>query len=121
MPEAPPVVPRTPLAHHSYYKWLLHLEGISASSRLSQLFLTNSVVLLQQQPFIEYFYRSLRAWTHYVPFWNGSSPSGMGDVYGVVEALRRREAEQPETLQAIVRAAQGFATSEALRSDVPDD
>ncbi|PNH09233.1 O-glucosyltransferase rumi, partial [Tetrabaena socialis] len=104
-----PLAKRTPIAEHSYYKWLLHMEGISASSRLSQLMLVNSVILFQRQPFIEYFYRSLQPNVHYVPFWNATDKDGMDDVYNVVRGLRQKDLEDPDWVQGIVRAAQGFA------------
>ncbi|PNH10317.1 Protein O-glucosyltransferase 1 [Tetrabaena socialis] len=106
--KVPPVVPITPVSEHSQYKWLLHLEGITASSRLSQLFLTNSVVLFQQQPFVEYFYRSLKPNVHYVPFWM-TTPAGIADVYDVVGRLRRLDRDEPAATQRIVREAQMFA------------
>jgi hypothetical protein len=43
------------------YKYLLHLEGFSASSRMGQLLHTNSLVLrAKESRVIEYYYRSLR-------------------------------------------------------------
>ncbi|GLI69708.1 hypothetical protein VaNZ11_014215 [Volvox africanus] len=108
-----PVLNRVPFANHTYYKWLLHIEGITASSRLGQLFYTNSLVIAQRSPFLEYFYRSLRPWTHYVPFWNATArdgtPLGMDDVYGTLEELRHIDRERPEELQQIVAAANNFA------------
>ncbi|PNH11214.1 KDEL motif-containing protein 2 [Tetrabaena socialis] len=73
-----------------------------------QLMLTNSVVLFQRQPFIEYFYRSLKPWVHYIPFWNETGRD-MDDVYAVVGELRRRDAREPAAVQAIVAEAQSFA------------
>lgn len=35
MTRDPTVVPRAPMSHHAHYRWLLHLEGITASSRLA--------------------------------------------------------------------------------------
>ncbi|GIL89330.1 hypothetical protein Vretifemale_17159 [Volvox reticuliferus] len=108
-----PVVDRVPFSHHAYFKWLLHMEGITASSRLGQLFYTNSLVIAQRSPFLEYFYRSLRPWQHYVPFWNATAPDGtplgMDDVYGTLEELRRIDRERPHELQQIVAAANNFA------------
>ncbi|KXZ53893.1 hypothetical protein GPECTOR_6g811 [Gonium pectorale] len=109
--DVPPSVDRVPLANHTYYKWLLHLESYTASCRLSQLMMTNSLVLMQQMPFLEYYYRSLRPGVHYVPFWNMSSPGGINDVYDVVRQLRERDAADPEYVQAIIQRAQTFAVS----------
>ncbi|KXZ51111.1 hypothetical protein GPECTOR_14g92 [Gonium pectorale] len=104
-----PASERVPIPEHSYYKWLLHLEGITASSRLSQLMLVNSVVVMQRQPFIEYFYRSLKPNTHYVPFWNATGDWHMDDVYEVIRELRSRDLREPQDVQRIVQAAQSFA------------
>ncbi|GFR42863.1 hypothetical protein Agub_g3854 [Astrephomene gubernaculifera] len=113
VPFALPIQPRVEFGEHTRYKWLLHLEGITASNRLGQLFLANSVVLFQRSPYIEYFYRSLRPWQHYVPFWNATAadgtPLGMDDVYGTLAELRRLDREQPERLQEMVRHANNFA------------
>ncbi|KXZ47842.1 hypothetical protein GPECTOR_32g454 [Gonium pectorale] len=110
VPTAPPVVPRVPLANHSYYRWLLHVEGVTASNRLSQLLLTNSLVVSQHAstPWVEWYYRSLRPGVHFVPFWN-TTPAGADDVYDVISELRRRDAEDPSHAQRIIGAAQRFA------------
>ncbi|GFR48600.1 hypothetical protein Agub_g10504 [Astrephomene gubernaculifera] len=97
------------LPEHSRYRWLLHLEGLTASSRLSQLMLVNSVVVLQRQPFVEYFYRSLKPHVHYVPFWNATDEWFMADIYDVIGELRRWDASDPRAIQRIIREAQNFA------------
>ncbi|KAG2497132.1 hypothetical protein HYH03_004723 [Edaphochlamys debaryana] len=111
-PEPLPILDRVPMAEHAKYKYLLHLEGITYSSRLNQLMLTNSLVLLQRQPFVEYFYRSLRPGVHYVPFWNvtpNATAGRLDDIYDVIDDLRRRDHADPRDLQRIIAAAQDFA------------
>ncbi len=45
------------MKEHAMYRYLLHLDGASASYRLAHLFLINSLVLKQESRYIEYFYR----------------------------------------------------------------
>lgn len=52
-----PVLPRVDIANASNYKWLLNLDGHVAAYRLSQLLATNSLVLKQHSPWLEYYYR----------------------------------------------------------------
>ncbi|KAG2436679.1 hypothetical protein HXX76_006207 [Chlamydomonas incerta] len=52
------------------FRYVLALDGITASSRLARLLSLNSVVVKQTSPWIEWYYRSLVAGTHYVAFWN---------------------------------------------------
>ena len=47
-------------AQHALYKYLLNLDGYTASYRLAKLMHSNSVVLKEASPHIEYFYRSLK-------------------------------------------------------------
>ncbi|KAG2497138.1 hypothetical protein HYH03_004729 [Edaphochlamys debaryana] len=111
-PDALPVFERTAMSRHAKYKYLLHLEGIAYSSRLSQLMLTNSLVLFQRQPFLEWFYRSLRPGVHYVPFWNATIFANNGsllDVYDIIDDLRRRDEKDPRDLQRMITAANNFA------------
>jgi hypothetical protein len=42
---------------HALYRYLLHMDGASASYRLALLLMTNSLVLKQESRYIEYFYR----------------------------------------------------------------
>ncbi len=49
------------------YKFLLNLDGFSAAYRLGSWLLMNSVVLKEESTKIEYYYRSLRPWEHYIP------------------------------------------------------
>ncbi len=55
---------REPEAALARYKYLLHLDGHSFSSRLQHLLLTNAAVLKQQSMYVEYYYRALQPWQH---------------------------------------------------------
>ncbi|PNW73997.1 hypothetical protein CHLRE_13g581050v5 [Chlamydomonas reinhardtii] len=106
----PPVRKGMPLANHTYFKYLLHLEGHTTSFRLGMLFHTNSLVLYQNQPFLGHYTRSLRPNVHYVPFWNTTSRGmGMEDIYDVMQAVRHKDSVYPQEIQRIIRDAQQFA------------
>ncbi|KAG2452341.1 hypothetical protein HYH02_003365 [Chlamydomonas schloesseri] len=107
---SPSVQKGIPLANHTYYKYLIHLEGMTTSFRLDMLLHTNSLVLYQNQPFLAHFTRSLRPHVHYVPFWN-TTPRGQGmeDIYDVMQTLRHKDSVYPQDIQRIVREGQDFA------------
>jgi len=52
---------------HAKHKYLLHLDGSAHSTRLVKLLTLGSVVLKQDSPYMEYFYRNLRPYEHFVP------------------------------------------------------
>lgn len=52
---------------HCDYRYLINLRGVAASFRYRHLFLCRSVVLNVKSRWIEFFYRALRPWYHYVP------------------------------------------------------
>ncbi|KAG2435795.1 hypothetical protein HXX76_006991 [Chlamydomonas incerta] len=108
-----PLKGTAPLREHVKYKWLLNLEGMVAAFRLTQFMMLNSLILHQRTQYIEYFYRSLEPWKHFVPFWNATGPDGkllgMDDVYGVLDLVRRSDRENPAAIQAIIANAQTFA------------
>ncbi len=47
----------THIREHARYRYLLHLDGASSSSRLGLLMSTDSLVLKQRSPYVEYFTR----------------------------------------------------------------
>eukprot|EP00878_Enallax_costatus_P039668 GHUV01045544.1.p1 GENE.GHUV01045544.1~~GHUV01045544.1.p1 ORF type:complete len:452 (+),score=103.73 GHUV01045544.1:108-1463(+) len=67
-----PVLPKVPMTVLPDYKYLLNLDGHSAAYRLAQLLATNSLVLKQHSNMVEYYYRSLRPFHHYVPIFKAS-------------------------------------------------
>eukprot|EP00927_Polykrikos_kofoidii_P053951 TRINITY_DN48463_c0_g1_i1.p1 TRINITY_DN48463_c0_g1~~TRINITY_DN48463_c0_g1_i1.p1 ORF type:complete len:485 (-),score=52.81 TRINITY_DN48463_c0_g1_i1:33-1487(-) len=52
---------------HAAHKYLLHLDGAAHSTRLVKLLTLGCVVLKQESPYFEYFYRNLRPYEHYIP------------------------------------------------------
>lgn len=56
------------LPDHARHKYLLHLDGTTASNRLAKLLLMGSVVLKQDTVYEEYFNRFLEPHVHFVPF-----------------------------------------------------
>lgn len=55
------------IPEHGAHKYLLHLDGTSHSSRLVKLLTVGSVVLKQDSPYEEWFYRNLKPYEHFVP------------------------------------------------------
>ena len=85
------------------YKYLLHLDGHSFSNRLQSLLLSNSLVLKQQSVYTEYYYRALRPWEHYVPFYRDSAE----DILDVLPNVTRFD----DDARAIARRGQAFVHS----------
>jgi len=97
-----------PLSENARFKFLLHLEGITASSRLSKLMRINSVVLKQEGRWIEWYYRSLVEGKHYLAFWKDSA----NDVLDVLS----RHGDNDALLRNISHSAQYFASKYTGRS-----
>jgi len=91
-----------PLSENARFKFLLHLEGITASSRLSKLMRINSVVLKQEGRWIEWYYRSLVEGEHYLAFWKDNA----NDIFDVLA----RHGDNDVLLRNISRSAQQFAS-----------
>jgi len=89
------------LADHARFKYLLHLDGITASGRLSKLLRVNSPVLKQRSPWIEWYHRSLVEGVHYISFWE----SHRKDIVHILRFLKTK----PRYLQEVARRGQAFA------------
>jgi Glycosyl transferase family 90 len=59
--------PSIPADNFSDYRAILDTDGNSWSSRFGKLLCANSVVLKVEPHFVDYFYRYLQPWVHYVP------------------------------------------------------
>jgi hypothetical protein len=59
--------PKMPMENFSNYKAILDTDGNSWSSRFGQLLCTDSVILKVEPHFVDYFYRNLHPWKHYIP------------------------------------------------------
>ena len=83
------------------HKYLLQLDGHTFSNRLQALLLSNSLVLKQESEYVEYYYRALRRWEHYVPIMSTSAD----DVLDILPNLTKSD----EYAQAIAKRGQEFA------------
>lgn len=55
------------LEEHCKYKYLFNFRGVTASFRFRHLFLCNSAVFHVGDDWIEFFYRPLTPWYHFIP------------------------------------------------------
>jgi hypothetical protein len=62
------LAPRMPMLDHAKFKYLLQLDGVTASSRYMKLLLLNSVVFKQKSIWYEFFESALVPHVHYIPF-----------------------------------------------------
>ncbi|GIL80033.1 hypothetical protein Vretimale_12862 [Volvox reticuliferus] len=60
--------PYIPMTRHAMYKFLINADGHVSSSRLGYIMQTNSVILKQRSPWIEYYYRSLVPGIHVLEY-----------------------------------------------------
>jgi hypothetical protein len=79
-------MPEVSVKEHSKFRWLINLDGISASFRFGQLLHINSVVLKMKSRRIEYFYRAVENGTHYLDFWTKSKD----DIFELVPKLNEQ-------------------------------
>ena len=58
----------TSMRDHAAYKYLLHVDGATYSSRYMKLLLLNSVVFKQDSGWYEYFEQAMTPMEHFIPF-----------------------------------------------------
>ncbi|KAL4422564.1 hypothetical protein ABPG75_008761 [Micractinium tetrahymenae] len=97
-----------PASHHDHatFKYLLQLDGITASRRYGTLLSMNSLVLKQESPWSEWYYHALQPCVHHLPFWQSSEE----DVLDLLRTLRVNPANQL-TAQRIAANANAFAAA----------
>lgn len=82
------------------YRYLLHLDGQSCSSRLEQLLVLNSLVLKEESGYVAFYHHLLKEYKHYLPVWRqGQGPE---DVLDAVRWAR----EHDEAAQQVAQNAQ---------------
>ena len=91
------------LPDHARFKFLLNLEGATLSERFAKLLHTNSVVMKEDSPWIEYFYPMLKPFEHYLPIFNRSAVDAL--------ELQMEYAERQDELAAIAATSQAFAAT----------
>ncbi|KAI8462674.1 MAG: glycosyl transferase family 90-domain-containing protein [Monoraphidium minutum] len=96
-----PLLGRVPRENLTHFKYLLNLDGHSAAYRFASLLGANSLVLKQRSRHLEWFYRSVQPWRHYVPILETNRTD-------VLDRLAWAEAHEAE-VRAIVDAANRFA------------
>ncbi|KAL4424736.1 hypothetical protein ABPG77_000079 [Micractinium sp. CCAP 211/92] len=97
-----------PASHHEHaaFKYLLQLDGITASRRFGTLLSINSLVLKQESPWSEWYYPALQPCVHYLPFWQRSEE----DVLDLLSTLRSHPANEL-VAQRIAANANAFAAA----------
>ncbi|KAM7439851.1 Protein O-glucosyltransferase 1 [Porites harrisoni] len=55
------------LEDHCEYRYLFNFRGVAASFRFKHLFLCKSLVFHVGDEWLEFFYRALKPWVHYIP------------------------------------------------------
>ena len=88
-------------ADHARFKFLLSLDGATVAGRFAKLLHTNSVVLKEESPWVEYFYYSLQPGVHYLPIFSRS-------MYDLFDAVRDYSDARSE-MEAVTKAAQDFS------------
>ena len=63
-----PLLNELDMFRHSQYKYVVHLDGHSYSHRLIKLLSTNSLILKETTPDLEFYYHLLKPFVHYWPF-----------------------------------------------------
>jgi hypothetical protein len=96
--------PPMPPSNFSSYLAVLDTDGNSWSSRFGRLLCLNSVVVKVEPRYVDYFYRGLRPWVHYVPV-----------RYDLSDLLQRVEwvldPAHDDAVLEVVRAANGWCRS----------
>lgn len=87
-------------------RYLLNLDGITASRRLATLLSIDSLVLKQESRWAEWYYPALQPCVHYVPIWQRDT----SDILAVLAALNASAASQAAA-QAIAANANAFAAA----------
>ncbi|EFN52413.1 hypothetical protein CHLNCDRAFT_138890 [Chlorella variabilis] len=90
---------------HAWYKYLINLDGITASSRFATLLSINSLVLKQASPYQQWYYRAVKPCVHYLEFWRDSET----DVLDLVRTLR--QPANQAVAQRLAANAQAFAAA----------
>lgn len=103
-------VPHVPIKEHPRNKYLLSLDGCTASFRLAMLLSMNSIVIKEQSLWIEFYYRALQPGVHLAEFRN--QEGNMSDLTTQLDKLRGNDS----AAQQISRRGTEFAYSYLRRS-----
>lgn len=103
------LVKSTPFFDFFNYKYQINLDGTVAAYRFPYLMGGNSVVLKQDSPYYEHFYKSLEPGKHYIPF--------KRDLSDLREKILWAKSHDEE-VKKISRNAQNFVMENLLPKDV---
>eukprot|EP00929_Paragymnodinium_shiwhaense_P061128 TRINITY_DN30526_c0_g1_i1.p1 TRINITY_DN30526_c0_g1~~TRINITY_DN30526_c0_g1_i1.p1 ORF type:complete len:456 (+),score=93.35 TRINITY_DN30526_c0_g1_i1:95-1462(+) len=88
--KARPFAAPVSIPEHARFRYLLHLDGTAGSTRLVKLLTLGSVVLKQESPYVEYFYRYMKPYVDYVPI--ARDRCSYKNLTAAVEWLRKNDA-----------------------------
>lgn len=88
----------SPMEDFQKYSAILDMDGNSWSSRFSELLCYNSVIVKIEPEYVEYFYRDLFPWKHYIPI-----AANLSDWNETLDYLF--DPRNEETIQTIVQNA----------------
>ncbi|CAM1292733.1 KDELC1 (predicted), partial [Pycnogonum litorale] len=91
------------------YKYQINIDGTVAAYRFPYLLAGDSVVLKQDSPYYEHFYRDLRPWEHFIPF--------RRDLSDLVDRIRWVKYHDEEARNIAKRGRQ-FAQQHLMPSNV---
>jgi hypothetical protein len=75
-----PGAPRASIRQHQRYRYLIDVDGNACSwSRMYWILLSRSVLLKQESPWYQWYYKAIKPWEHYIPLKN--------DVEDVVDKI----------------------------------
>lgn len=99
-----------PVQEHLQYKYQLLIDGNScAYSRAYWQLFSNSLIFKQNSPHIQWFYKALTPYAHYIPV-----RSDFGDLLEKIQWAKEHDKEA----QRISKNAQKFAAKNLKKSDV---
>ncbi|GAX81868.1 hypothetical protein CEUSTIGMA_g9296.t1, partial [Chlamydomonas eustigma] len=102
--------PRIPMLNHARYKYLLHLDGQTCSSRLEQLLVMGSLVMKEESGYQAFYHHLMKPHVHYMPVWK----EGPEDMLEALTWALGHEEEAQEMGRRAQRLAQQYLTQEAL-------
>ncbi|XP_015760423.1 PREDICTED: KDEL motif-containing protein 1-like [Acropora digitifera] len=99
------------MSFFDFFKWKyqINIDGTVAAYRFPYLLAGDALVLKQQSPYYEHFYKELQGWHHYIPF--------KRDLSDLEEKLKWAMAND-EKAQQIAKAAQEYTRNNLLSEHV---
>ena len=96
------------------YRAVIDVDGNSWSSRMGELLCYNSVLLKVEPQFVEYFYKDLEPWEHYIPV-----KYDLSDLLEKVDFVL--DATNEENVQRIVAGANEWCATHLVKRELGKD